>query len=323
MKHNHQDISVRRDSTLCGRARGGTVACLIALAGLAAAAAAQDSGPGGLFDRLKDVVDTGAEVVGDALGISPDEMVRAMGRAKDKASRDVTRQAYEASPISIDDEWAYGAALGEAIRKELPLSQDQQTIDMVNRLAAPILERLERTKGRQYTFSVVEEDVLNAFAMLGGHVYIYRGLLDAMGTETAIQSVIAHEIAHVEREHCVMGSWPGIKLAEQTGNEVLAGMASNAFNQLLVVGYSEDQEHECDEFAYRTQAEMGVPKQKRLRFVRVLKANSAGHGEDGEHEESTAGRTATESIGDELARHYRTHPSGQERIDHLEALDLP
>lgn len=271
---------------------------------------------GGLFPGLFDGI---TEAIEKALELDPDQLLPALEGLKDRTLRDVTEKAYRADPIHIDDEWRYGAEIGESVRSQLRLSTDREAIERMNRLAAPILPRLERTKDRPYTINVVEEDVMNAFAMMGGHIYIYRGLINAMKTDAAIQAVIAHEIAHVELEHCVMGSWAGLRTAQISGNAMLVDLVSGAFNQLQV-GYSEMQEFECDEFAYRAQAELGVPKEDRLRFVRVLKAYSDQH--SGE-EAADKSRSPVDTVAGVLARHYQSHPTGQDRIDRLEALDLP
>jgi Zn-dependent protease with chaperone function len=269
-------------------------------------------GGGGLFPGILDRIK-------DALSLDPDQLLPALEGLKDRTLREVTEKAYRADPIHIDDEWRYGEEIGESVRSQLNLSTDRATIERIDRLAAPILLRLQRTKARPYTINVVEEDVMNAFAMLGGHIYIYRGLIDTMKTDAAIQAVIAHEIAHVELEHCVMGSWAGLRTAQVSGNGMLVDLVSGAFNQIQV-GYSEIQEYECDEFAYRTQAKLGVPKEDRLRFVRVLKAYSDQHAGE---ETSDKPRSPADTVAGVLSRHYQTHPTGQERIDRLEALDIP
>ena len=275
---------------------------------------------GGLLDILKDGIETGADAVGRMLGLSAPDLVRAIGAAKDEASRHATKIVYETSPITVEDEWAYGSRIAEAVSDQLVISDDDAVYARIRRLAEPILEHVVRTSGKPYTIYIVEEDVVNAFAMMGGHIYIYRGLIDTMGTDAAIQSVIAHEIAHVELEHCVTGSWVGIRVSESTQNDLLTQLSTGAFRLLLQNGYSELQEFESDRYAYEAQADMGIPKKDRLQFVHMLKVFAEQDGLKGDQAED---ETVLGTISEELARHYRTHPSGQERIDKLESLDLP
>ncbi|MDX1514311.1 MAG: M48 family metallopeptidase, partial [Gammaproteobacteria bacterium] len=53
----------------------------------------------------------------------------------------------------------------------------------------------------EVTVHYVDEDAVNAFATFGGHVVIYRGLVDRLESENALAMVLAHEIAHVKHRH--------------------------------------------------------------------------------------------------------------------------
>ena len=48
---------------------------------------------------------------------------------------------------------------------------------------------------------VKNDSILNAFAIPGGHIYIYTGLLKYLDSEAALAGVLAHEIAHAEKRH--------------------------------------------------------------------------------------------------------------------------
>lgn len=51
------------------------------------------------------------------------------------------------------------------------------------------------------TVHYIDEPVINAFATIGGHVFIYRGLIDAITSENGLSMVLAHEIAHINNRH--------------------------------------------------------------------------------------------------------------------------
>ena len=263
----------------------------------------------------------------DAARFSAADILGALSRAKDEGLLQSRDAAYSLDPISLDDEWSYGNAIGNAIRAELPIARDPRHLDRVQRLAQPILSRLERTAGRPYTFTIIDQPVVNAFAVLGGHIFIYTGLMDTMRTDAAIQSVIAHEIAHVEMEHCVRGAWLSIRAQERLGN-MPAGLLAGTFHLLAERGYSEIQEFEADEYAFTTQAELGVPRQDRLRFVEVLieiSRDESSAPPDGQDTSDEAERPTSlpGALSEQLSRHYRTHPSGRERYDRLAGLPDP
>ena len=208
--------------------------------------------------------------------------------------------------LTLDEEWAHGDRIRRQIQSKLQSSGDVAAQERINRLAQPILAYVKRTKGRTYTFTIIEDPTMNAFAILGGNVFIFRGLLDEMQNDVVIQSVIAHEIAHVELGHCVKGSMAAIRAAEVGGN--LAGTIAGKVQQFITLGYSEAQEFESDKFAYMSQRAMGVPKQDRLRFAQMLEAyaDKKGMHDDLDSKADNMG----EAISKEVKRHYRSHPPG-------------
>ena len=64
-----------------------------------------------------------------------------------------------------------------------------------------------RTAGRprdsdRLTIVIIASDEVNAFAHLGGYVYLHKGMLDFAESDAELQFVLAHEIAHIELGHC-------------------------------------------------------------------------------------------------------------------------
>ena len=102
---------------------------------------------------------------------------------------------------------------------------------------------------KRYSFSVVNDDRVNAFAHLGGHIYCYRGLINLVKNDNDLQFVLAHEIGHVELAHCAKGSLPGA-VAERTAGK-LAKFPVDILNHLVRLSYSEDDELDADAWAYR------------------------------------------------------------------------
>ncbi|MBE8999966.1 M48 family metallopeptidase [Nostoc sp. LEGE 12447] len=76
----------------------------------------------------------------------------------------------------------------------------------VNRYVEQIGRRLAANSDRPnlpFIFQVVEDDAINAFATLGGYVYVHTGLLKTADNEAELASVIAHEIGHIGGKHLV------------------------------------------------------------------------------------------------------------------------
>ncbi len=58
-----------------------------------------------------------------------------------------------------------------------------------------------RDRGFDYDLTVYEGSTVNAFAIPGGNIFIYRGMLDFVGSDDELAAIFAHELAHAERRH--------------------------------------------------------------------------------------------------------------------------
>jgi predicted Zn-dependent protease len=107
-------------------------------------------------------------------------------------------------------------------------------------------------RGMRITVHFVDEPTVNAFATLGGHVVVYRGLMQAMPNENALAMVLAHEIAHVRLRHPAtsMGRGMAVSLGLSVVSAGLGdGLASRALGSaglLTELNFSREQELEAD-----------------------------------------------------------------------------
>ena len=96
--------------------------------------------------------------------------------------------------------------LGKSINQEL-INSDRAKIyrdSAINSYVNQIGQRLATTSQRTdipYTFQIVDDDSINAFATMGGYVYINKGLIAAADNEAELASVIGHEISHIVGRH--------------------------------------------------------------------------------------------------------------------------
>lgn len=110
----------------------------------------------------------------------------------------------------------------------------------------------------KYNIEVINDTILNAFALPGGPIYVYTGLLKYLNSESAIAGVLGHEIAHAEKRHAVQNmaaaSSLSILLGIVLGNNPseLAQIAANLVSGTLLLANSRDMETESDvsSFAY-------------------------------------------------------------------------
>jgi predicted Zn-dependent protease len=100
---------------------------------------------------------------------------------------------------SLDKEIAMGRQLAEEVRRQAKLLDDPIIGEYVNRVGQNLARHSDAKV--PFTFQVIDDDTLNAFALPGGFVFINTGVMNAAETEAEMASVMAHEIAHVAARH--------------------------------------------------------------------------------------------------------------------------
>jgi predicted Zn-dependent protease len=112
-------------------------------------------------------------------------------------------QVIQLSNISGRQEVDIGKQINQQLlSSEVRLYRNSQ----VNRYVEQIGKRLAANSDRPdipFTFQVVDDDTINAFATMGGFVYVNTGLLKTAENEAELASVVAHEIGHIGGRHLV------------------------------------------------------------------------------------------------------------------------
>ncbi|MEM7257017.1 MAG: M48 family metallopeptidase [Pseudomonadota bacterium] len=122
-------------------------------------------------------------------------------------------------------------------------------------LGARVEQALEMQAPMTIQLHYSSEDVFNAFATLGGHVYFYKGLLKELPHENALVMLIAHEYSHVQLRHTARGVGGGLAVA--LGAALLpggGGVESRLYtlaSQYSSLNFSRDMETEADINALR------------------------------------------------------------------------
>ncbi|HVM38083.1 MAG TPA: M48 family metalloprotease [Sphingomicrobium sp.] len=120
---------------------------------------------------------------------------------------------------------------------------------------ASLGEKLAANAGleRQCTFTLVNTDVVNAFAVPGCYIYITRGLLGIVNSEAELASVLAHELGHIAANHSerqqrrsIIRSLGVLAVSMLSGSERLSQIAGAAAG-LFTLRYSRSHEYEADD----------------------------------------------------------------------------
>jgi predicted Zn-dependent protease len=136
-----------------------------------------------------------------------------------------------------------------------------------------------------WTFRVVDDPAVNAFAIPGGYVYVTRGLLAHLGSEAELSAVVGHEIGHVTARHSVsqmsksqllnVGLIVGMILRPQLQN--FGGLAQAGL-ELLFLKYSRDDEIQADELGLRYLTRAGYDPRPMTQVFRTLERVGTAEG---------------------------------------------
>ncbi len=110
------------------------------------------------------------------------------------------KKAEEWLTPSVKSEKEMGREFAQEAAKKLSLVDDPDILEYIAHIGAPIVEAAQPMTYR-FRFHVVKSPTLNAFAVPGGHIYLYSGLLLKASHPGEIAGVMAHELAHVKHRH--------------------------------------------------------------------------------------------------------------------------
>ena len=161
------------------------------------------------------------------------------------------------SLISESQEIQMGLEADPSIVSSMGLDPDSGRQRYVRELGMR-LARVSERPNLPWTFRVIDDPVVNAFAVPGGHIYVTRGIMAHLNSEAELASVIGHEIGHVTARHSVtqmsqqqlmqLGLVVGVALKPDLAR--YAGVASQGM-QLLFLKYSRDDESQADQLGLR------------------------------------------------------------------------
>lgn len=153
------------------------------------------------------------------------------------ATQQITRAldgAGQPSPFAVDSEDKPGYAYLREVANRV-----QQVMNADSADAIPL------------TLHYSDEDVINAYATIGGHVYVYKGLLALLPHENALAMLLAHEFGHVRQRHPAQGVGGGLAVAVGTSFILGSSAFENRFfsitSSLMSMSFSRDMEHEADQ----------------------------------------------------------------------------
>ena len=104
--------------------------------------------------------------------------------------------------MSEAEEIALGQQSDAEIRQQMGVYEDRELQRYVDRIGTRLARQSHRPH-LPWTFTVVDESAVNAFALPGGFIYVTRGILPFLRNEAELAGVLGHEVGHVDGKHSV------------------------------------------------------------------------------------------------------------------------
>ncbi len=180
--------------------------------------------------------------------------------------------------IDTEQEVSLGLNMDRQIKSDLDVLDDHYMQGRLQRIGGRVASVSDR-QDLKYTFQIIDDEELNAFAAPGGYIYVNKGLIEST-TDDELACVLAHETGHIAARHSAK------KLQAVMGYQLLFAVAAGAgagsdilqatdivFN-VVALGYSRQDENLADKLSVRYAKRSGFDPQGSISFFKKLQAEA-------------------------------------------------
>ncbi|HXF80485.1 MAG TPA: M48 family metalloprotease [Usitatibacter sp.] len=219
-----------------------------------------------------------------------------------------------AASLSESQERTIGNRIMREVRADPAYLDDPEITDYITSVGQKLLSVAENPP-RDITFFMVQDDTINAFALVGGHIGVHTGLLTLTRNESELAGVMAHELSHILQKHqarmihgAARAQWTSLAalalavLASRSGGQAseAAVVGASALQIQQQIDYTREHEREADRVGLTLLDRAGFdPRGMETFFERMLRANRLN-----------------EMKG--MPAYLRTHPLTTERIAEMQ-----
>jgi predicted Zn-dependent protease len=211
------------------------------------------------------------------------------------------------SLIGEEQEIAMGQEYSTQVDATMGLYEDPQLegyVDSIGQALAAVSERPQLP----WSFKIVDDPTVNAFALPGGYLYVTRGILTHFNSEAELAAVLGHEIGHVTARHSVEQisraqlAGLGLGVASILSDEVasLQGVIGTGLG-VLFLSYGRDDEHQADMLGVRYALRKTYDPREAVNVHLMLSRQTELRGSSG------------------IPNWLSTHPSSEDRIERIQA----
>ena len=197
--------------------------------------------------------------------------------------------------ITPENEYYIGRATAAIILNDYNLYNEPNLTKYLNKICGAITINSEKPDlYNGYYVAVLDSDEINAMATPGGHILITRGLLKCTSNEEELASVIAHEIAHIQKQHSISAiktsrfkdlslNVASLAINESDNDEakqmmsVFGDSVDDVVSSLVLNGFSQEQEFEADSYALELLNNAGYNPHSIVNMLKTLEQNQANH----------------------------------------------
>lgn len=206
---------------------------------------------------------------------------------------------FDLNAFSLDAEWQLGREMAAEIEQQVTVVDDPVVDAFVDGIGEELVAQTELAD-REWSFTVIRDPSINAFAIPGGHVYVHSGLLLAAPSDELVAGVLAHEVAHVEARHGTerltqtLGIQAALALVGSDGG--IEAVVGDLLGQSLQAKFSRDDEREADRLGVGHLAASGRSPDGLPEFFELL-------------------RTEAQRSPSSVEQFFSTHPRAEERLE--------
>jgi len=198
-----------------------------------------------------------------------------------------TRITLDKNRYAPADDVKLGREAAAQVRKEMPLIHDgavDEWVQSVGRRLVTAIPPEFQHKEFSYTFEVVNQKEINAFALPGGPMFLNRGMIEAAKSEGEVAGVMGHEISHVALRHGTAQATKGQKfqlgaLLGQVAGAVVGGTAGAVIAQgsqftlgTYFLKYSREYESQADLLGAQILARAGYDPRQMANMFKTIEA---------------------------------------------------
>jgi predicted Zn-dependent protease len=211
--------------------------------------------------------------------------------------------------FSKEQDVQLGKEAAAQVEKEFELVQNAELQRYIDSIGSK-LTRSKRAADFPYTFKVVSDDSINAFALPGGPMFIHTGLIKAAENEAQLAGVMAHEISHVALRHGTnqaskanLIQLPALLGSQLAGKGLIGSLAQMGIGlgaNSVLLNFSRGAETQADTNGALMMSDAGYNPMEMARFFEKLEAESGKRGR--------------------VAQFFSSHPNPGNRVKSVESL---